>query len=341
MELSERKKRILAAIIERYIETGEPVGSRETLSLTGMSVSSATIRNETSELTAMGYLEQPHASAGRVPSQKGYRYYVDNLMKSKEINKADRNAIEASLYSASGDPATLIKRAGEILAELTKCACVSAAPGGEAAIIKKIELVPVGSRAVMLALLTSNGILKSRLCRLECSLTPELSEKFYNLAASCAVGKPASKVSVADVQTAVASAGSDAIEILPLLAAACELARSAADSRITLGGGSNLFSHKDYGDDVFRLFEFLNKTEPLSAVVEEARDPLNVKIGRENIYRQLENSSVIIAKYSVRGDDSGTFGIIGPIRMDYENIIPSVKYLTDLAGRLITRAIEE
>lgn len=340
-ELSERKKQILAAIVEQYIKTGEPVGSKGLLSSTGMSVSSATIRNEMSDLAAMGYLEQPHTSAGRIPSQKGYRYYVDNLMKNREIDELNKHMIEAGISSAAGDPERLIARAGEVLADLTKCACVSTAPGGNTMIIRKIELVPVGIHSAMLVLLTSNGILKSRLCRLDCELTAKICEQFYNIVQSCIIGKPASEISVVSMQTVAASIDGDVFAMLPLMAAVCELAKSVSDSKIILGGSSNLFSHKDYGTNAIALLEFLNKREPLSEVMNGIKEPLNVKIGRENLYRQLENSSVIIAKYSVGDDDSGTIGLIGPTRMDYENIIPSVKYLTNLVGRLITQAIEE
>ncbi len=340
-ELSERKKLILAAVVEQYIKSGEPVGSKELLALTGMSVSSATVRNEMSELSAMGYLEQPHTSAGRVPSQKGYRYYVDNLMRSREIDELNKRMIEAGISSAAGDPERLIAQAGEVLADLTKCACVSTAPGGDAVIIRKIELVPVGLHSAMLVLLTSNGILKSRLCRLDCELTAKICEEFYNIVDSCIIGKPAADISVVSMQTAAASVDSDPFAMLPLMAAVCELARSMEDSRIILGGSSNLFSHKDYGVGAIELFEFLNKREPLSAVMSGIKEPLDVIIGKENLYRQLENSSVIVAKYSVGGRDSGTIGLIGPTRMDYESIIPSVKYLTNLVGRMITQAIEE
>lgn len=340
-ELSERKKRILAAVVEQYIKTGEPVGSKELLALTGMSVSSATVRNEMSELAALGYLEQPHTSAGRIPSQTGYRYYVDNLMKTREIDELNRRMIEAGISSAAGDPERLISQAGEVLADLTKCACVSTAPGGESMIIRKIELVPVGVHSAMLVLLTSNGILKSRLCRLDCELTAKICEQFYNIVQSCIIGKQANDISVADMQTVAASVDGDVFAMLPLMAAVCELARSTANSKIMLGGSSNLFSHKGYGTNPIELLEFLNKKEPITAVINENEDPLNVKIGKENLYRQLENSSVIIAKYSVGSGNTGKIGLIGPTRMDYENIIPSIKYLTDLVGTLITQAIEE
>ena len=143
------------------------------------------------------------------------------------------------------------------------------------------------------------------------------------------------------MQTAAASTDSDLFAMIPLIAAVCELAGSTAKSRIMLGGSSNLFGYKDYASDAIELLDFLSRTEPVAEMISSVKDPLNVKIGRENLYRQLENSSVIVAKYSVGGSDSGTIGIIGPTRMDYENIIPSVKYLTSLVGSLITQALEE
>ncbi len=340
-ELSERKKQILAAIVEQYIKTGEPVGSKGLLSATGMSVSSATVRNEMSELSAMGYLEQPHTSAGRVPSQLGYRYYVDNLMKSREVDEINKRLIEAGISSAIGDPEKLIMKAGQVLADLTKCVCVSKTPGGEDMVIRRIELVPVGAHTAMLVLLTSNGILKSRLCRLDTALNAALIERFYNIVQSSIIGRPASDISVASMQTVAASADCDMFAMLPLMAAVCELARSTADSKVILDGSTNLFGYKDYSGEASRLLEFLSRKEPISAVMSDLRAPVDVKIGKENIFHQLENSSVIVAKYSVGGSDSGTIGIIGPTRMDYESIIPSVKYLTNLVGTLITQALEE
>ena len=308
-ELSERKKQILATVVEQYIKTGEPIGSKELLALTGMTVSSATVRNEMSELVSLGYLEQPHTSAGRIPSQAGYRYYVDHLMKERELDELNRKLIEAGISSAVGDPERLLARAGEVLADMTKCACVSTAPGGETAVIRRIELVPVGAHTAMLVLLTSNGVLKSRLCRLESELNSKICEEFYNIVDSSIVGKPASDISVVSMQTAAASVDGDPFAMLPLMAAVCELARSTADSKIMLGGSSNLFSHKDYGGDAARLLEFLSKIEPLTAVMQDAKAPISVRIGKENLYKPLENSSVIVAKYTVGGRDSGTIGI--------------------------------
>ncbi len=340
-ELSDRKKQILASIIEMYIKSGEPVGSKGLIASTGMTVSSATVRNEMSELDSLGYLEQPHTSAGRIPSQKGYRYYVDNLMKTRDVDELTKRLIDAGVSSAVGDPEKLVTRAREILADLTKCACVSTAPVGDMTLIRKIELVPVGPHTAMMVLLTSNGILKSRLCRLDTELNVTILEKFYNIVDEFFIGKPAGNISPASMQTIAVSLNADYFSMLPLMAAVSELAVSTNDSKLILGGGPNLLSLRDYGDNAIALLEFLNKKEPLTEVINSAKGNLNVRIGTENMYKQLENSSVIVSKYFVNGDDSGTIGVIGPTRMDYETIIPSVKYLTDLVGRLITQALEE
>ncbi len=340
-ELSERKKLILASVVEHYIKTGEPIGSKELIAKTGMNVSSATVRNEMSELSALGYLDQPHTSAGRIPSHKGYRYYVDHLMKPREVDDVSRRMMEAGIASAAGDPERLIEHASAVLAELTKCASISTTPGGECTVIRRIELVPIGTRSAMMVLLTSNGILKSRLCRLETPLDSRILESFYNIAESTLVGRQASEISVAAMQTVAASLGSDVLSMFPMLAAVCELAQSTAQTQIMLEGQSNLLASGEYGDSALELMNFLHREEPLSRVINSSKGEMNVTIGRENIYRQLEHSSVILAKYNVRGQDAGSIGLIGPTRMDYETIIPNVRFLTDLVGRLIEQALEE
>lgn len=340
-QLSERKKIILASVVEHFIKTGEPIGSKELIAKTGLSVSSATVRNEMSELSALGYLDQPHTSAGRVPSDKGYRYYVDNLMHHREVDEISKRMMQAGIASAQGDPEKLIEHASEVLSELTHYAAVSTTPGGECTVIRRIELVPVSTRSAMLVILTSNGILKSRLCRLETPLTARICESFYNIAQSTLVGRQASEISVASMQTVAASLGSDVLAMFPMLAAVCELAQSTAQIQILLEGQSNLLANSEYGDNALELMNFLNKEEPLNRVISNSKGELDVTIGNENIYRQLEKSSVILAKYSVRGQDAGSIGLIGPKRMDYETVIPNVRYLTGLVGRLIEQALEE
>ena len=340
-ELSERKKQILASVVELYIKTGEPVGSKGLIQATGLTCSSATVRNEMNELDSLGYLEQPHTSAGRIPSQQGYRYYIDNLMKKKEVDDSSKHLIDAGISSTAGDPEKLIAKAGSILADLTNCACISTAPAGDLTLIKRIELVPVGTYTAMMVLLTSNGILKSRLCRLDSGFTASIIEKFYNIVNENFIGKPAGNISIASIQTMAVSVDEDYFSILPLMAAVTDLTSSSGESKMMLGGSSNLLTIKDYGSAAAALLEFLNRKEPIYDLISSSKGSLDVHIGSENKYKQLENSSVIVSKYSVNGDDSGSLSVIGPTRMDYENIIPCVTYLTDLVGRMITKTLED
>ncbi len=341
VELNDRKKKILAAVVEQYIKTGEPVGSKSLLEFQPMGLSSATIRNEMAELAYLGLLEQPHTSAGRIPSYRGYRYYVDNLMNHSELDETMRRHIEQAVNEKSGDTDSLLSRAGEVLADLTNCATVSTTSVGESAVIKRIEMVPVGTRTAMLVLLTSTGILKSKICRADSEITQSLSESFYNVTSAALVGRPLSEVNLATMQTLAASVGSDAFPMLSLLAGVTELARDAAQVDVRLDGQSNLLNYSELEQNAYELMEFLRRGEPLGNIVNLNKNDVDILIGKENKYRQLENSSVIMARYSIKNQDGGTIGLIGPTRIDYAKLIPSVKYLTDLVGRILTKALEE
>lgn len=340
-ELSERKKQILANVVEMYVKSGEPVGSKGLISASGLNCSSATVRNDMNDLDRMGYLVQPHTSAGRIPSEKGYRYYVDHLMPHREPDEFTKRLIDAGISPAAGDPEKLVNTARELLADITKCAAVSTAPVGALNVIRKIELVPVGTHTAMMVLLTSNGILKSRLCRIESEFNAKVLEEFYSICEKFFIGRPSDEISPAGIQTIAASVDYDYFVLLPLLGAISDLAISTNDSKLILGGEANLLSRMDYGERAVSLLRFLSNKEPISEVIRSSNDNLNVKIGSENIYKQLEDSSVVVAKYNVKGDDSGSISVIGPTRMDYPLVISSMKYLTDLLGRLITSALEE
>ncbi len=341
MDLSERKQKILAAIVELHIESGEPVGSKVLVEKLDMSISSATIRNEMSELSSLGLLEQPHTSSGRIPSHTGYRYYVDNLMNNYELNDSQRKRIDTDISFNEGDPEKLLEKAGEVLADITNCAAVSTLPQGDSVLIKRIEIVPIGARTVMIVLLTSGGIIRSRVCRLDYELNNSMMEIFYNITAASLVGCPVCEVSVVMLQTLAASLGIEALAMLPLLATVADLARDAEDTDIMLEGQSNLLNHREFHGSAQELMEFLRKAQPLSRLIAASKNEIDVLIGKENLYRQLEKSSIILARYSVGEKEGGIIGLIGPTRIDYSRLIPSVKYLTNLVGRLLTQALED
>lgn len=341
MELSERKQKILAAVVEHYILTGEPIGSKVLSQNLDFSVSSATIRNEMSELAEMGFLEQPHTSAGRIPSQAGYRYYVDRLMPRHSLSQRDRKLICDMIPKNIGDPERVLEAVGAALAQMTGCAALSTTPAGQADVIRKVELVPVGKTISMIILLTSNGILKNRVCRTDTAMTEDTLNTFYQIVNRHFIHFPVAEVSTAMLQTLAAGLGEKAFVMAPLLVALTELAQDAAESEIHLDGQTNLLGRQEYNGSVRELLEFLARREALHHLVTSSQEMLKVFIGRENLYQELSNSSMILSKYSVCGKAGGVIGIIGPTRIDYAQLIPSIEYLSTLVGNLLSDALGE
>lgn len=340
-ELSERKRKILACVVEYYIRTGEPAGSKTLLDLLPFAVSSATVRNEMAELDEMGYLVQPHTSAGRIPTDRAYRCYVDKLMSAGAPDEFVRRRIEAGLFGNEREPDKLLAKAGEILADITNCAAVSITPPGEAASIRRLEMIPVGNHTAMLVMLTSTGIVRSKICRTDGVITPPVLESFVRITSSAFNGRPLTHIDTAMLQTLAATAGGDALTMLPLLGSVAELASEAARTDVKLGGQSNLLNYRELEENAYELMEFLRNGEPLSRLANSGGRDTDVVIGNENPFRQMEKSSIILSHYTVGGHDGGAIGLIGPTRIDYARLIPSVKYLADAVGRLINKALEE
>jgi len=342
--LPPRRQKILAAIIEQYIETGEPVGSKALLSRLSMDVSSATIRNEMAELCREGFISQPHTSAGRVPTQYGYRYYVDNLMQISDLSDTDKRRIESGVDYRSGDPEQLLAGAGEALVDFTNFAAISTTPSDENAYIKNIKMVQISPRTAMVVLLTSTGIVKSKACRTDVVITEDLKDTFAEIVRDNFFGRPLSDVGTVMIQTLVASLGARALSMSPLLVTIADLTEAAGQSEINLSGQSNLLDYKEYDENAGQLLDFLHRREPLSMLVSSTKDDnkdIEIRIGSENRYKELENSSVIISKYKIGDNASGAIGIIGPTRMNYSKLIPSIKYLTDIVSKLLSDVYEE
>lgn len=348
MEMTERKKRLLAAIVEKYISTGEPVGSKSLVESLRPGVSSATIRSEMADLAAMGYLEQPHTSAGRIPTGEGYRYYVDHLMGKFDLSDNEKRMIGSKLGSVSSETKSVLQKAGDILAELTNCAAVSTTPSDQEAVIRRVELVPIGTKTAMVVMLTSSGILKSRVCRTDFEITLAVTETFYNIVQQEFIGRPAAELSIARIQTLALSLGDKALAMTPLLVTLSDLAALTERTELLLEGQSNLLNHREFRSNAYELMEFLRRAEPLSSVFRSysaasgGREGMpSVLIGRENLFRELQNSSVIFGKYKVGGRECGALGIIGPTRLDYARLIPSLKFLTEIVGSILSDNIED
>lgn len=339
MQLGKRKELILTSIIEQYVKTGEPVGSKLLMTSLPISVSSATIRNEMNELWQMGLLDQPHTSAGRIPSQAGYRYYIDNLMDKLEPSETEKHKLKYELERFSTDPDKLLEKAGEMLARITDCAALATTPADSAATIRRIEIVPIASRLALIVLMTSTGIVKNGICRTDIDITGDMLDTFRRVCDDLFVNKPVTDIGTVMIQTLVASLGANALVMSPMFVSLADIADQAVRTQVHLEGEQNLLHHRELTGTAFEMMQFLDQSEKLERAVSAHKEILSVHIGSENMFKQLANSSMIISRYSICGHDGGAIGIIGPTRMNYAKLIPSIEYLTDLVSGFLTDAM--
>lgn len=342
MELGERKQRILAAIIDAYIQTGEPVGSKALVEMLDNAVSSATIRNDMAELAAAGYLEQPHTSAGRIPTARAFRLYIDTLMRRQPLSEKRRRELEEMLSGSANDPERLIEMAAQALAASTGCAAVTTTPDQQSSTIRRIEVMRSGGRSAALLLMTSSGVLRSRLCRFDCEVDAPLLERLAKTLNAEFLDQPLAAVGLAQMQTLLVALGEYGLACAPALSAFVELVQDSAEAEVLLSGQLNLLQHPDYELERARsLLSFLSKRELLAHMLTAHSGGLRVVLGSESPRPELDGSSIIVTRYTQGGESDGSIGIIGPLRMDYAATIPQIEYVAQTVSRLLSELIKD
>lgn len=340
---SGRKERILAAVVELYNETGEPVGSKRLMEVLPDEVSSATIRNEMAQLAEQGYLEQPHTSSGRIPSPLGYRYYIDHLLPLRELPEDQRRRLAEELSRRAREPERLLENAGKLLAELTACTALCVPAAGAEIRIKRVEIAPLGRCMAMLALLATNGTVKSKVVRSDAELGPETLEAFSQLVAEHMIGRSLESFTPAGIQSLAARAGPHMLALAPLLIGTAELAEEIA-SRELLVGEHNLFHHKQLEPNAAALLQYLQNASFKQQFGALSPAQVKVLLGAESPQSQLpelRSVTVLVSPYAIGGDTGGLLGIVGPLRMDYAKIIPGLRFVAAILGDMLTRGLEE
>ena len=341
MEPSARKQKILSEIVERFIQSGEPVGSKSLLNVEGLSVSSATVRNDMAELTEKGYIAQPHISAGRVPTRLGYRYYVDNIMKLKPISERGREYIRESLEENSDSPESILQSAADVLARLTSCAALATTPNGDDGRIRRISFVATGAHTGMAVVIASTGVIQTKLFRCDFLLTPELLGVFEKAFNDVFAGIRLSAVNRPFVQTAAAGFGELSLFMTAPLMAIMDACSNAARVRVCRSGFGKLMSITGASlAEAHRLWEFWQNDHDLAAMLLKTPQNASVAIGAENSRVELSNSSVASARYSAGSAASGVLAVIGPTRMDYARTLSVLQCVAENAGELIGELIK-
>jgi heat-inducible transcriptional repressor len=336
VQLGERKQNILTAIIDMYIRTGEPVGSKTLVKLLNNAVSSATIRNDMADLSAMGYLEQPHTSAGRIPTAAAFRLYIDRLMSRRDLSEKVCRNIDGLLKSAADDPERLINEASQALAESTGCAAVTTTPSGQSADLRKIEILRISSRSAALLLMTSSGLIRTRVCRFDQEVNSQALDLLSRVLNEFFCGSQLADIGLPQVQSMVTSLGEYGLICVPALTAFYQLVQETVEADVLLKGQFNLLRHTDY--DPIRageLLDFLTRRETLTDLLTAIPKGLNVVIGSECQRPELDGTSLIVSHYNLGGQPDGSIGIIGPLRMDYAAAIPLIEYFATSIGKIL------
>lgn len=337
LDISDRKKQILTAVIDAYIATAEPVGSKLLAESGGLDLSSATIRNEMAELTAMGYLEQPHTSAGRVPSPKGYRLYVNQLMTRQRLSMEETEAINQSLNLKIQQYDKLMSDVGKLASQLTQYPSVAlAAP--VSATITRFDLIYIDMNTFIAVAMLSNLNVQNKLVSLPFSIEQGMLQRLSSVFNTSFTGIAESKITPALIDAAERACG-DTMGLVSVLAAfTIDTLRKAQEGETIVTGASHLLRLPEFRDPdkAHEIMSYLSESEHLLGLPDsDSSDDIQVLIGPENVAKELQDSSVILARYNAGDNMRGIIGIVGPTRMDYSAVAEKLRYIAAGLSRLL------
>ena len=333
MELDARKKTILTAIIQTYLETGEPVGSRTISKYTDLNLSSATIRNEMSDLEEMGYIIQPHTSAGRIPSDKGYRLYVDELIRTKDKEVSD---IKDMMIQKTDKLEKMLKQVVKVLASNTNYATLITGPVYHQTRLKFIQLTKVNELQLLAIIVAEGNLVKNQMIKLEEPVDDEKILKLNLLLNTQLNGKTVGEINLDMIMQMKQQAGIHSNVISSVVDAVAEAIHSdREDMPVYTSGAKNIFRYPELADtskasELISIFE--EKNELAEMIMENMPDDedesgIQVYIGNETPINNMKDCSIVTASYDLGKGMRGTIGIVGPKRMDYENVVDNLKTL--------------
>lgn len=339
MELDERKLKILQAIIRNYLETGEPVGSRTISKYTDLNLSSATIRNEMADLEELGYIIQPHTSAGRIPSDKGYRLYVDNMMKDKEQELKEKEKEVDDMREFLNDKVdkveTLLKNMAKMLAHNTDYAAMISAPQVHKNKVKFIQLSQVENHQMLCVIVLEGNIIKNKIINVKEDIDNETLLKLNILFNSSLNGLTLEEINLGIISKMNGQAGEQLEIARSVLDAVAEAISTEDNLEIYTSGATNIFKYPELSDSskAKELISTFEEKQLLSSLIERdiegGEGGIRVYIGEETPVQTMKDCSVITATYELEEGVHGTIGIIGPKRMDYEKVVDTLKNIKD------------
>lgn len=333
-ELSQRQKQILRTVVEDYISNAMPVGSR-TISK-NFALSSATIRNEMSDLEDLGYLEQPHTSAGRVPSEKAYRFYVDNLMHLSRLSLKEIEYLKNYYDRRICQTGEVLADAAKVISDLTQYVSIVTPPKASNVNVASLQLMPINPIAVMVVLLTDTGMVQNMPITLPRSVTAEELESMSKFLNRIFAGKSVDSIHPGIARYAVETEIADQKLIFDTVCGVIESRLRQEDEKVVINGASNLFEHQEFSDmeKAKGFIQLLEENKKLGRVINDGGEEVSVRIGQET---GLGDVSIVTATYSSGERSLGKIGVIGPTRMQYDKVVS----VLDQVGKALSQIFSE
>lgn len=323
MKMSDRKKKILQIVVDEYINTAVPVSSKSIAEKHLTDVSSATVRNELASLEELGYLTQFHTSGGRVPSPQAYRFYIEELMEKGNLSEKDLDYIESAFSGKSNDVEHLVKSVSKVISELTDYTSVGIGPHADEERIKNIALLSCGDGNALLVIVTGMRILRDSFIEIPEGMTDDELENASKVIAKLFEGKALSEIK--EVEDEVLAEFGQYRQVMHEVIDALKSYTRPRDEDVVLSGAEKIFNHPEYEDidNVKNFLSVISSKDKLAEIIGDENDEIqiNVKIGSCDDKEVPEDCSVVTATYSAGGKNLGTYGVIGPIRMDYHKVI--------------------
>ena len=340
MELTERKKKVLRSVVDLYIRTAEPVGSKAITELPDMNYSSATIRNEMADLTAMGYLEQPHTSAGRIPSAAGYRLYVDELMMDYRLTLDETHSINAAIEEKMQRVDRMVEKVAKLVSQATDLPAISLASRHGGATVKRFDLILAGSGSIILVLMLSNDEVVNKLIKLPLHLE-DTDLKVLGAVLNATMTHLTPEDYTAELlERVMLSAGAAATLVPVIVDFTTDTLRRQESTNMAVAGQMRLLGQPEYRDvdKAQKLLTTLDE-ETLSNLPAVFRNEngTQVLVGPENVAQELKDTSVVMTKFDIGDGMHGMIGVVGPTRMDYAKVTARLSYFAESLSKMFAK----
>ena len=340
MELSERKKKVLRSIVDLYIRTAEPVGSKAIAALPDMKYSSATIRNEMAELTTMGYLEQPHTSAGRIPSPAGYRLYVDELMADYRLSMDETRSINSAIEEKMQRVDKMVEKVAKLVSQATDLPAISMAARQGNATVKRFELIQAGAGSFILVVMLSNDEVFNKLIKLPLHVDENDLKVLSALLNATMADLMVEEFTAGLLDRVMRSAGAAASLVPVIVEFTTDTLRRQGNANMAVAGQMRLLSHPEYRniDKAQKVISGLDE-ESLSNLpaVMQGANGTKVLVGPENVAEELKDPSVVMTKFDIGDGMQGMIGVVGPTRMDYAKVTARLSYFAESLSKMFAK----